>query len=100
MARILQEARSREILPVYVDRLLDACGATGRERPFLAEPLTEREQEILELIAAGLTNREIADRLSIAVETVKKHTGNIYGKLAARGRTEAVARGRELALLR
>jgi ATP/maltotriose-dependent transcriptional regulator MalT len=38
--------------------------------------------------------------LSIAVETVKKHTGNIYGKLAARGRTEAVARGRELALLR
>jgi LuxR family maltose regulon positive regulatory protein len=103
MARLLQEARSRAVLPDYVGKLLGACGA-DRTWPLpleqmLPEPLTDREQEILELLAAGLTNREIAEQLVISPETVKKHTGSIYGKLAVRSRREAVARARKLALL-
>jgi LuxR family maltose regulon positive regulatory protein len=65
----------------------------------LPEPLTHREQEILELVAAGLTNQEIADKLVISAETVKKHTGTIYGKLGVSNRTEAAARARALDLL-
>jgi LuxR family maltose regulon positive regulatory protein len=66
--------------------------------PFV-EPLTEREQEVLRLIADGLSNREIATRLFVAVTTVKKHASNVYGKLGVRSRTEAVARARELGWL-
>ncbi|MGH9176351.1 MAG: LuxR C-terminal-related transcriptional regulator, partial [Vicinamibacterales bacterium] len=103
MARLLQEARSRAVMPDYVATLLAACGADhalpAAAKGAVPEPLTGREREILELVAAGLTNREIADRLSISAQTVKKHTGNIYGKLAARSRIEAVARARELDLL-
>jgi LuxR family transcriptional regulator, maltose regulon positive regulatory protein len=103
MARLLQEAHSRDVMPDYTERLLAACGA-GPALPAsaegaLPEPLTHREQETLELLAAGLTNREIADRLVISPETVKKHTGTIYGKLGVRTRTEAAARARELDLL-
>lgn len=103
MARLLQEARSRAVLPDYVATLLAAFG--GRlsfptpAQETLPEPLTSREQEVLELMAAGLTNREIGEALVISPETVKKHTGNIYSKLAVRSRREAVARARELALL-
>lgn len=103
LARLLQEARSRGVLPDYVGKLLAAVGA---DLPFpasaegtLPEPLSLREQEVLQLIAAGLTNREIAEALVISPETVKKHTSSIYGKLGVRGRTEAVSRARELDLL-
>ncbi len=65
----------------------------------LPEPLSAREQEVLKLIAAGLTNREIAEALGISPETVKKHTGSIYGKLGVRGRTEAALRARHLDVL-
>jgi LuxR family maltose regulon positive regulatory protein len=65
----------------------------------LAEPLSERELEVLGLIAAGLTNPEIAGRLFIAKGTVKRHINNIYGKLQVRHRTEAIARARDLGLL-
>jgi DNA-binding NarL/FixJ family response regulator len=65
----------------------------------LAEPLSERETEVLDLIASGLTNREIADRLFIAVGTVKRHINNIYGKLEVHHRAEAIARARKLGLL-
>jgi LuxR family transcriptional regulator, maltose regulon positive regulatory protein len=101
MARLLQEARSRNVMPEYVSRLLAAHGpvrSSSSERA-LPEPLTEREQEILELLASGLTNREIAGKLFITQQTVKKHLGNIYGKLGVHRRTEAVARARELEML-
>jgi LuxR family maltose regulon positive regulatory protein len=102
MARLLQEARSRAVLPEYVEALLAAFGdpaVAAHPEATLPEPLTSREQEILELIAAGLTNREIAERLVIAAETVKKHTGSIYGKLSVHNRTAAVAKARQLNLL-
>jgi LuxR family maltose regulon positive regulatory protein len=65
----------------------------------LADPLTERELEVLRLLAEGLSNREIAAKLVVAPSTVKQHLKNIYGKLDVHSRTQAVARGRELALL-
>lgn len=101
MARLLQEARKREVMPEYVQGLLTAFGESfdAVTKIPLPEPLTPREQEILEKIAAGLTNREIAEEFVISPETVKKHTGNIYGKLGVGSRTEAVARARELGLL-
>jgi LuxR family transcriptional regulator, maltose regulon positive regulatory protein len=101
MARILQEARSRGVMQYYVDHLLAAFGsALARPTPDrLPIPLTAREQDVLKLLAAGLTNSEIADKLVISPETVKKHAGNIYGKLGASNRTEAAARARELDLL-
>jgi DNA-binding NarL/FixJ family response regulator len=65
----------------------------------LAEPLSEREAEVLELLAGGLTNREIATRLSLAEGTVKNYVTNILGKLGTRDRTQAALRARELGLV-
>jgi DNA-binding CsgD family transcriptional regulator len=67
--------------------------------PPLVEPLTEREKEVFELLASGRTNREIAADLFVTVGTIKAHTSNIYAKLQARNRAEALARARELGLL-
>ncbi|MGQ0602055.1 MAG: response regulator transcription factor [Anaerolineales bacterium] len=65
----------------------------------LDEPLTARELEILRLIADGLSNKEIAHKLVMSVGTIKWYTGEIYGKLQVRCRTQAVARAREWGLL-
>jgi LuxR family maltose regulon positive regulatory protein len=65
----------------------------------LVEPLSEREREVLALVAAGLSNQEIATRLVVGVSTVKKHINNIFGKLAVSSRTQALARARDLNLL-
>ena len=65
----------------------------------LPEPLSERELEVLGLLAHGLTNREIADRLFLAEGTVKNYVTNILGKIGARDRTQAALRARELGLL-
>jgi LuxR family maltose regulon positive regulatory protein len=67
--------------------------------PVAAPALTARELEVLRLIAAGLRNQEIADRMAVAPATVKRHVANAYGKLGARHRTEALARARELRVL-
>ncbi len=66
----------------------------------LAEPLSDREQEVLLLVAKGLTNQQIAERLVISIRTVKKHLENIHGKLGVQNRTQAVARAQDLGLLR
>ena len=71
----------------------------GSSVPPLVEPLTEREAEVLGLLASGRTNREIAADLFVTVGTIKAHTSNIYAKLQARNRAEALARARELGLL-
>jgi LuxR family maltose regulon positive regulatory protein len=65
----------------------------------LVEPLSQRELEILRLIAQGLSNRQICERLFLALDTVKGHNRRIYDKLQVKRRTEAVARARELGLL-
>lgn len=91
-----------EALKAYARQLLEAFGqdvAQPGDVDGLVESLTPREMEVLQLIAVGHTNRAIAERLVITVRTVKKHAGNIYGKLNVSNRTQAVARARELGLL-
>jgi len=92
----------RTTAPAFVDDLLgrsdlDVTPSDARET--LIEPLSDRELEVLGLIAAGLSNREIAERLFITVGTVKRHAHNLYGKLQVGNRTEAVARARELTII-
>jgi LuxR family maltose regulon positive regulatory protein len=103
MARLLQEARARDVAPEYVAQLLAAFVGDhpldAQATVSLPEPLSQREQEVLKLIAAGLTNREIAETLVISPETVKKHTGSVYSKLGVSNRTEAANKARELGLL-
>ena len=65
----------------------------------MVEPLSERELEVLRLVAQGLSNREISLRLFLALNTVKGHNQKIFDKLQVQSRTEAVARARELGLL-
>jgi LuxR family maltose regulon positive regulatory protein len=106
MARLLAEASARGLVPAYTGRLLaelDAAPApSGRPADpaaALAEPLSQREREVLRLIAEGHSNREIADRLFLAVDTVKGHNRRIFAKLDVQRRTEAIARAREIGLL-
>ncbi len=103
MGRLLQEAKARNIMPEYVSALIECFPTTSpgtpSAEPGLPEPLTQRELEILELIAFGLTNLEIGERLYISAQTVKTHTSNIYSKLAVHSRTAAAARARDLNLI-
>jgi LuxR family maltose regulon positive regulatory protein len=100
---LLRGAAHRGIAPGYVARLLSAVAESPGAPPSLAqpliEPLSERELQVLRLVAAGKSNPEIAAELVLAVGTVKAHTSNIYGKLGVRSRTQAVARARELKLI-
>jgi LuxR family maltose regulon positive regulatory protein len=114
MAQLLSEAASRGIVPDYTRKLLAAFEAEGQKskdklhlsppsplpgvQP-LIEPLTPREREVLQLIAIGRSNPEIAAQLVIAVTTVKTHVRNIYGKLQVTSRFQAVARARDLNLV-
>jgi LuxR family maltose regulon positive regulatory protein len=99
---LLGEARGRGVMPDYISSLLAAAGTPAGAPPGpppLVEPLSDRERDVVRLVAAGLTNREIAEALFVSPETVKKHIGNIYGKLGVHNRVEAVARARSLAIL-
>ncbi len=104
MARLLYQAAERGITPEYAGRLLAAFPASEAPAPFretpaeMVEPLSEREREVLQLIAEGLSNREIAQKLFLSVSTVKVHTYNIYGKLGVHSRTQAVAKARALGI--
>jgi len=109
MARLLYKALDRGIAPDYVRRLLEAFPIDEPEQvdhsePQVSEsgyiePLSEREIEVLQLIAEGLTNPEIATRLFLSLHTVKTHTRNIYGKLVVHNRTQAVAKAKGLGIL-
>jgi LuxR family maltose regulon positive regulatory protein len=80
-------------------RVREAVSRMPRLAEAMVDPLTEREMEVLRLLAEGLSNKQIAERLIVAPSTVKQHLRNIYSKLDVHSRTQAVARGRELALL-
>ncbi|MBK8900465.1 MAG: hypothetical protein IPM53_04720 [Anaerolineaceae bacterium] len=90
--------RVRQVAPAFVDAVLADFGQGSVAQPLL-EPLSEREVEVMRLVADGRSNREIADQLFVTVGTVKKHLNNVYSKLGVARRTEAVAQVRELGLL-
>ncbi|MBN1995323.1 MAG: AAA family ATPase [Anaerolineae bacterium] len=89
----------------YIHKLLTAFGQQEKMQPSsfrlqpLIEPLSQRELEILQLIAQGLSNSEISERLFLALDTVKGHNRRIFGKLQVQRRTEAVAKARSLNIL-
>ena len=108
MMDMLCEASARKIMPDYTDKLLAAFEAerqNSEDKPdvppaqSLIEPLSQRELKILQLIAQGLSNREIGERLFLALDTIKGHNRKIFDKLQVQSRTEAIARARESGLL-
>jgi LuxR family transcriptional regulator, maltose regulon positive regulatory protein len=109
MERLLSAVANRGQMPDYLRTLLAACEASKPTNKApgnlptpaqpLIDPLSHRELEVLRLIADGLSNEEIAERLYVALSTVKGHNRVIFDKLQVQRRTEAVARARELGLL-
>ena len=109
VARLLYQALERSISASYAGELLSqfteldflpaAQKLKSGMQDQLVEPLSLREIEVLELIAGGLSNREIAERLHITLSTVKGHAANIYGKLGVNSRTQAVSRAQRMGLL-
>jgi len=109
MAHLLSAAAAQGMMPDYTGKLLAVLEADAQKlentsslpppaHP-LIEPLSPRELEVLHLMAAGLSNQEMSERLFLALSTVKGHNRTIFGKLQVQRRTEAVARARELGLL-
>ena len=107
LVELLRQIPANSDVAGYAIRLLDAfsaglpqahpIAASSLEQP-LVEPLSQRELEVLALIAQGLSNRQIADELIISIGTVKAHTSNIYGKLGVRSRTQAIVTARDLGI--
>jgi LuxR family maltose regulon positive regulatory protein len=106
MRDLLRQALVRTVTPHYVATLLAAFGEPGEgdihspsHPDLLIEPLTKREREVLQLLAEGASNREIAQRLIVSTGTVKKYVYNICGKFGVQSRMQALARARALHLL-
>jgi LuxR family transcriptional regulator, maltose regulon positive regulatory protein len=100
MAALLRAAASHGLAPGYVSLLEASLTSTGRiRRQPLVEPLSEREIEVLRLLATELSGPEIADRLVVSLHTVRSHTKAIFAKLGVNSRRAAVRRAAELDLL-
>jgi len=109
LAPLLRKVLSRGITPEYTNKLLTIIEAEERQftsktiegipSALLPKPLSERELEVLKLVADGLTNQQIADKLIISLSTAKSHVYHIFGKLNAKDRLQAVTRARELKLI-
>ena len=114
MAALLNRLSNQKVAKRYIGQILLAIQNEGAEaepvrkhdRPLpgddqqLSNPLTRREIEILELLAPGLVNKEIAAKLCISPETVKKHSQHIYRKLNTSNRRQAVARAYDMGILK
>ena len=107
MMDLLREASAHGIMPGYTNKLLAAFESVSQseekpDRP-TAQPsnelLSQRELDVLRLIAEGLSNQEICERLFLALDTVKGHNRRIFSKLQVQRRTEAIVRARELGLI-
>jgi LuxR family maltose regulon positive regulatory protein len=104
MLVLLRQAYAHQITPGYVVTLLEAAGEQVRPAPHhstsrssqIMESLTARELEVLRLLVDGASNREIANRLVLSVNTVKKHVSNLCGKLGVQSRAQAIAKARTL----
>jgi LuxR family maltose regulon positive regulatory protein len=104
---LLEEVARRGVHPVYVGQILKAIGdqiqqttrANVKSAAGLIEPLSERELEVLCLMAAGLSNREIGARLVVSTGTVKTHVHHICGKMGVSNRTQAVVQARDLKII-
>lgn len=96
LARARQLAAPEGYRRIFIDEAVDAAGVATQA---LLEPLTERELEVLRLLAAGLTYAQIAAELVVSVNTVRYHVKGLYGKLGVEKQMQAVERGRELGLL-
>ena len=104
--------REKPALLPYVMKLNEALGALGPQTPtraaqseaeglpwwYLEDPLSDRELEVLQHVAKGLSNQEIADKLFLSTGTVKRHMSNIYQKIDVHSRTQAVERARSMKL--
>ena len=93
----------RDVSLEYVSKLLEALGVgapgTRAAGSPLADPISERELEVLGLLDSDLSHREIAAKLFVSLDTVKSHTKHLYRKLGVRARHQAVARAKELGLI-
>jgi LuxR family maltose regulon positive regulatory protein len=114
MSALLYQALAQDVMPDYVGKLLAAFPVdetisnaspnpsetpqVKSEHEQLIEPLSERELEVLQLMASGASNQDIAEAMIIAVTTAKKHVSNIIRKLGVNNRTQAVTKGRNLGL--
>jgi len=102
MVKLLYTAKVHHLGGSYLSKLLSHVSTDPNQAlpksHLLIEPLTKRELELLKLIEQGYTNQDIADRLVISIPTVKRHISNIYSKLGAKNRTQAISHGKELNL--
>jgi len=103
MAALLQTAAAKKGCPDTVNRLLMMVDSANKYKPManqpLVEPLSDRELEVLQYLATGMSNQAIADQLFVSLAAVKWHARNIYSKLAVNNRTQAVAQARKLRLV-
>ena len=106
IADLIQDSQVQDLWPDYTRKLLAAFRNPDPTPTFphlpnvpVGEALSERELEVLSLVAEGFSNREISERLFVALNTVKGHNSKIFAKLDVNRRTEAVARARSLGLI-
>ena len=108
IAQLLYQCVKRDVHKKYCSKLLEAFPTDEKiiypkesnpSNEFSVEPLSKREIEVLQLIAEGCTNQEIAEKLIVSLYTVKSHARNIFGKLGVKNRTEAIVKAQMFGLL-
>jgi LuxR family maltose regulon positive regulatory protein len=96
---VLVEPLNSKTISDLVDSTEEKLGRVSQTPSPLVEPLSRREIEVLQLVAAGLSNREVGERLFLSLDTVKGHNRNIYGKLEVKNRTQAINKAIDLKII-